>query len=145
MMLQKQCWKSQGFWSTLHKSLLRFVAVNAPWQCLRVSAYRKAGVKVGCLRQLGGHVWIDFWGSVTLEDDVLMAGYNYILTHNWIGNFKIAPVHVKRGAMVGLGAILLPGVTVGEHAVVGAGAVVTRDVPDYMVVAGSPARIVTHT
>ncbi len=49
---------------------------------------------------------------------------------------------MKRGAYVGVGAILLPGVTVGECAVVGAGAVVTEDVPPYTIVAGSPAKVV---
>jgi len=49
-------------------------------------------------------------------------------------------VVIKRGAWIGAGAIILPNVTIGERAVVGAGAVVTRDVPPYTVVAGVPAR-----
>ncbi len=56
----------------------------------------------------------------------------------------LAPVVIEEDADVGLGAILLPGVTVGRGAVIGAGAVVTRDVPEYAVVAGSPARILRH-
>jgi acetyltransferase-like isoleucine patch superfamily enzyme len=55
----------------------------------------------------------------------------------------IRPVVVCRGADIGTGAVLLPGVTVGENALVGAGAVVTRDVPDRAVVVGSPARILS--
>jgi len=54
----------------------------------------------------------------------------------------IRPVRVRRGADVGTGAVLLPGVTVGEGAIVGAGAVVTQDVPDFVVVAGVPARVI---
>ena len=49
---------------------------------------------------------------------------------------------IRRGARVGGGSVLLPGVTVGENAFVGAGSVVTRDVPDGAIVAGNPARIV---
>lgn len=48
---------------------------------------------------------------------------------------------IKRGASIGSGAVILGGVTVGERALVGAGAVVTKDVPDYAVVAGCPARV----
>ena len=59
-------------------------------------------------------------------------------------DLRIAPVVVRRGADIGTGAILLPGVTVGEHALVGAGSVVTEDVPDYAIVAGAPARVLRY-
>jgi len=52
-----------------------------------------------------------------------------------------APV-IRRGARVGGGSVLLPGVTVGRNALVGAGSVVTRDVPDFAIVVGNPARVV---
>lgn len=55
-----------------------------------------------------------------------------------------APVVIEEGADLGVGAIVLPGITIGRGAVVGAGAVVTRNVPAYAVVAGSPARILRH-
>ena len=54
-------------------------------------------------------------------------------------------VTVETGASLGAGAIILPGITVGKWALVGAGAVVTRDVPPYAIVAGNPAQIVGHT
>jgi len=53
-----------------------------------------------------------------------------------------APSLIDDGAWIGARVILLPGVRVGKHAVVGAGSVVTHDVPDHAVVAGSPARLV---
>ena len=52
------------------------------------------------------------------------------------------PVRIGPGAFLGVGAIVLPGVTVGENGYVGAGAVVTRDVPDHSVVVGNPARVI---
>jgi acetyltransferase-like isoleucine patch superfamily enzyme len=52
------------------------------------------------------------------------------------------PTLVKRGASIGSGAVLLCGITIGENAMVGAGSVVTKDVPPGAVVAGNPARLV---
>lgn len=52
------------------------------------------------------------------------------------------PITIKDYAWIGSGAIILPGITIGEGSVVGAGAIVTRDVPDYTVVGGIPARVI---
>jgi UDP-2-acetamido-3-amino-2,3-dideoxy-glucuronate N-acetyltransferase len=56
-------------------------------------------------------------------------------------DWRVVPTRVKRGASIGTSATILCGVTIGENAIVGAGSVVTRDVPDNAVVAGNPARI----
>ncbi|MGS3161960.1 MULTISPECIES: DapH/DapD/GlmU-related protein [Aeromonas] len=53
-------------------------------------------------------------------------------------------MHLKRNCSIGANATLLPGITVGRHAMVGAGAVVTKDVPDYAVVVGNPAKIIRY-
>ena len=49
---------------------------------------------------------------------------------------------IKKGAWIGAGSSILPGVTVGKYAIVGASAVVTKDVPDYAVVVGNPAKVI---
>jgi UDP-2-acetamido-3-amino-2,3-dideoxy-glucuronate N-acetyltransferase len=56
-------------------------------------------------------------------------------------DWQVVPTRVKRGASIGSGAVILCGVTIGERAMIGAGAVVTRDVPPDAVVAGVPARL----
>jgi acetyltransferase-like isoleucine patch superfamily enzyme len=56
-------------------------------------------------------------------------------------DWEVTPILVKRGASIGSGAVIMCGVTIGEKALVGAGAVVTRDVPDYAIVAGVPVRV----
>jgi UDP-2-acetamido-3-amino-2,3-dideoxy-glucuronate N-acetyltransferase len=56
-------------------------------------------------------------------------------------DWKVVETLVKRGASLGSGAVILCGVSIGERALVGAGAVVTRDVPDYAIVTGVPARV----
>ncbi len=55
------------------------------------------------------------------------------------------PIEIKQGAWIASGAIILGGVTIGENAVVGAGSIVTKDVPDYGIVAGNPAKLIKFT
>jgi UDP-2-acetamido-3-amino-2,3-dideoxy-glucuronate N-acetyltransferase len=83
--------------------------------------------------------------DMIIEDDVFIGSHISTTNDNRMGR-GIAGVykgpHIKRGARVGSNATLLPGVVIGEEAVVAAGAVVTRDVPDRKVVMGVPARVV---
>lgn len=91
--------------------------------------------------------------GVTLEDGVFV-GPGVILTNDKLprainpdgtlksdANWEVSPTLVKRGASLGAGAVILPGVTIGQFAMIAAGAVVTRDVPDYGLVIGNPARL----
>jgi acetyltransferase-like isoleucine patch superfamily enzyme len=55
-----------------------------------------------------------------------------------------APILIKKGAWIGSGAIILGGITVGENAVVGAGSIVTKDVPDNAIVARNPAKLIKY-
>ncbi len=81
--------------------------------------------------------------GVTIEDDAFI-GPGVIFTNDKYprvsGEWKLMPTRVRKGASIGAGAVILPGVTIGENATIGAGAVVTRDVPDNAVVAGNPSR-----
>jgi UDP-2-acetamido-3-amino-2,3-dideoxy-glucuronate N-acetyltransferase len=89
---------------------------------------------------------VQLWDGVTLEDDVFV-GPNATFTNDLFPrsrqrDFELKPTLVRRGASIGANATLLSGITIGERAMVGAGAVVTRDVPPGAVVVGNPARIV---
>ena len=82
----------------------------------------------------------------TVEEDVFIAPCVVTTNDNWMGRTEkrfgnIKGPTIRRGARVGGAAILCPGVEVGEEAFVGAGAVVTKDVPPRVVVVGSPARV----
>lgn len=88
---------------------------------------------------------VQVWDGVTLEDDVFV-GPNVTFTNDPFPRSKQYPeafarTTVQEGASIGGGATILPGRTIGRRAMVGAGAVVTRDVPPYAIVAGNPARI----
>ena len=84
-------------------------------------------------------------GGITIEDDVLVAANTQLISNNHdLHDHAVLickPIHLKRNCWIGAGATILPGVTVGENAVVGAGAVVTKDVDDNTVVGGNPAKV----
>lgn len=87
-------------------------------------------------------------GSITIEDDVMVAANVQLISNNHdLYDHQILtckPVRLKRNCWIGAGATILPGITVGENAVVAAGAVVTKDVEDNTVVGGNPAKIIKH-
>ena len=57
-------------------------------------------------------------------------------------DLKHLDVRIKRNAHIGIGAIIMPGVTIGEGSIIGAGAVVTKDIPDFSIAVGVPARVI---
>lgn len=82
--------------------------------------------------------------NTTIEDDVYI-GPNVVLSNSSAGSRKLSKVRVGKGAWIGTNAVTTEGVCIGEHAVIGAGAVVTKDVPPYAVVVGNPAKIIKYT
>ena len=92
-------------------------------------------------------VYIDLNEPVIIEDDV-GVGADYIFTHSiWHpvtegGPRRFAPVHIKRGAWVPAGVFIMPGVTIGENATIGARSLVIEDVPDGCLAVGIPARVI---
>jgi UDP-2-acetamido-3-amino-2,3-dideoxy-glucuronate N-acetyltransferase len=91
---------------------------------------------------------VQLWDGVTLEDDVFV-GPNATFTNDHFPRSKKYPEKfsrtlVKKGASIGANATILPGLTIGQNAMVGAGAVVTKDVPPNAIVVGNPARISSY-
>jgi acetyltransferase-like isoleucine patch superfamily enzyme len=125
--------------------------------------FRAGAYAVGCSKiEIGARVVIrpncmlfaetleDLEVSISIEDDVLLGSgvHIYVNNHRYDrrdvhaidqGYYPSKPVILKKGCWVGANSIILPGVTVGEGAVVGAGSVVTKSVEDYQVVGGTPA------
>ncbi|MFJ3108918.1 acyltransferase [Pseudomonas putida] len=86
------------------------------------------------------------WDGTRIADDVFI-GPNATFTNDAMPRSKVYPeqfsgITLQRGASIGANATLLPGIVIGEYAMVGAGAVVTKDVPPYAVVVGNPAKII---
>ena len=91
---------------------------------------------------------VQIWDGLRIEEDVFV-GPNVTFTNDKFPRSKVYPTKfletkIEAGASIGGGATILPGITIGANAVVGAGAVVTKSIPPYAVVIGSPARIVGY-
>lgn len=125
-------------------------------------AHVRSGARIGERCVLGKSVFVDssavvgsgckvqnfvsIYSGVTLEDEVFV-GPSAVFTNDRYPRasgegWELMPTLVRRGASIGANATVLPGLTIGEWAVVGAGAVVTRDVEPHRLVAGNPAKAV---
>jgi len=109
--------------------------------------------KVGKRCKISSHTFI--CEGVTIEDEVFV-GHNVTFVNDTFprattngslqteADWKVETTLVKRGASIGSGATILANVVIGEHALIGAGAVVTKDVPAYAIVTGNPGRVVRY-
>ena len=117
---------------------------------LGYGVYVDAGVTIGDSCKLQNRVSV--YHGVTIEDGVFV-GPHVAFTNDkrprairpdgessTDDDWTVSPTLVRHGASIGAGAVILPGITIGEWAMVGAGAVVTRDVPEHGLVTGNPAR-----
>lgn len=110
----------------------------------------------GKTTRVGKEVFINFGctfldqGGIMIEDGVFIGPEAKILSEGHPEQpalrhtLQTEPVVIRRKAWIGAGAIILPGVTVGENAIIAAGAIVTKDVPDNTIAAGVPAKILRN-
>jgi maltose O-acetyltransferase len=117
-----------------------------------VETLKERGLTVGADARIVGEVFIDpdFCDLISIGDNTTISADVMILAHDGstkrlLGYTRIAPVQIGSRVFVGARAIILPGVTIGDDAIVGAGSIVTRDVPAATVVAGNPARHIADT
>jgi len=113
-----------------------------------VEIQKNAAVGTRC--KISSHSFI--CEGVTIEDEVFVGHGVMFINDRYPrataggalqtdADWKVVETFVKRGASLGSGVVIMCGVTIGERALVGAGAVVTRDVPDYAIVLGVPAKV----
>ncbi|MCD6323492.1 MAG: N-acetyltransferase, partial [Desulfurococcales archaeon] len=89
--------------------------------------------------------FVSVYRGVTVEDDVFLGPHatltNDLYPRSFNEDWEVVPTLIRRGASIGANATIVAGVTIGEYAMVGAGAVVTKDVPPHALVYGNPARV----
>jgi UDP-2-acetamido-3-amino-2,3-dideoxy-glucuronate N-acetyltransferase len=111
----------------------------------------QTGATIGRRCKIQSHTFV--CTGVTIDDEVFVGHGVMFINDRYpratragrlqtAADWEVVPIHVRRGATLGSGAIVMCGVTIGEEAHVGAGAVITRDVPDRAIVAGVPARVI---
>lgn len=142
----------RGVWIRLLSILTMF---TFPY-FVTVACHRLRGVKVGKGSHISRGAYLDDHNPELIEigkgvfvtQGVMILCHQRDLSHYRPGMyvidcpFKVGRVVINDGAHIGIGAILMPGVTIGEGAVIGAGSVVTRDIPPYCVAVGSPAKVI---
>lgn len=112
------------------------------------------GIRIGRRAAIGAMNFIHGGGGVTIGEDVLLGPYVQVFSENHRfadvsrpiieQGEEAAPVHIGNGAWIGAASVILAGVTIGEGAVVAAGSVVTRDVAEFAIVAGAPAKVINR-
>ena len=121
---------------------------NVPFFAGSGNIYQRLIIGENCLVSVG--CYFDLAEKITIGDRVgisprcmlMTAKHDFHNPDNRVGNLLGGKIHVGNGAWLGTACIILPGITIGEGAVIGAGAVVTKDVPANTVVAGVPAKVI---
>ena len=122
---------------------------------VRAFLLRRIGCHVGKNVFIGEYVRMDIWHAdmIYIEDNVSIASGSRLLCHqrdftnycvgdNYLDlGYKIKPIHLCKGCLIGMESFVMPGVTVGEGAIVGAGSLVTKDIPAWTIAAGRPAKV----
>lgn len=110
-------------------------------------------IRIGNNVSATADVQISALESITIEDDVMFAsnvfvgdhqhGYqNADIPYKYQPIWKISPITIKKGCWIGQNVIVMPGVTIGEHSIIGANSMVNRDIPPRCIAAGSPASVI---
>lgn len=142
----------KGVWT---HSLSILTMFSFPYQ-MTVALHRMRGVKIGKQSHVARGVILDdrnpelieIGKGVAVTSGVMILCHQRDLSEYKLGMyamhcpFKEGKVIVKDGAHLGVGCIIMPGVTIGEGAIIGAGSVVTRDIPPYCVAVGAPAKVI---
>ena len=98
------------------------------------------GFALGQRTDIGAFTYLNAQGGITIEDGVQIGSHCSIYSVSTVDD-KMAPVHLKKNCRIGSHTVVMPGVTVGENAIIGACSFVNKDIPPNVVAYGVPARV----
>jgi len=101
----------------------------------------KDGLKLGYKTDIGAFTYINAKSGVVIEDFVQIGSHCSLYSESTIDN-KVGQIILKKNCKIGSHSVIMPGVTIGENAVIGAFSFVNRDVPDNVVAVGAPIKII---
>ena len=148
----------KGLWNAMLLKYCMYSVLLTPlnYRMLRPKMWRWMGAKIGKDVFIGYEVWMDFSNAHLIEigDHVHVTTRCLLLCHQRdLSDYHIdddaaklpyrkGKIILKKGCMIGMGTIVMPGVTIGEGAIIGAGSLVTKDIPSWTIATGRPAKII---
>ncbi len=125
---------------------VQFDEISSTHISLGVDMWLGGRLAMGARSTIGQRCYIDARGGIRIDSDVSIAREAALLTATHVPDHqafagRVLPVHLHQRCWIGLRALVMPGITIGEGAIVGAGAVVTTDVDPYTIVGGVPAKV----
>lgn len=147
-------WHRRRKYRRLYYLMTKQMNLVDPAQDKRPKYWKKCGINTTGKFRVGYGVYFDALNAnkITVEDGVWIAAQCLLLCHRRILDnykvnddynqlpYKIEPIYLKKGCCIGMRSIIMPGVTIGEGAIIAAGSVVTKDIPPYCIAAGNPAK-----
>lgn len=135
-----------SFWKVLRNTLVCWGIRYLPFFRLKNDLYRKLlGMKIGQHTAIAFFVMMDllYPEKITIGENTVIGYNTTILTHEYlIDEYRVGEVVIGNNVMIGANTTILPGITIGDGAIIGAGSVVTKDVAPHTFVAGNPIHII---
>lgn len=152
-------WMFSSIWYILKWKIMQIqkICILNPYSLkIRPWLWKISGVKIKGTVKIGYDVYYDvgYAHLITLEEGVWIASQCLLLCHKriitdyCIGDdynklpYQTGEIYLKKGCCIGMGSKIMPGVTIGEGAIIGVGSVVTKDIPAWTIATGNPAKVV---
>lgn len=146
---QQRYYAKGNFWVRLMRLPFLFFAWFAPHKRLRVWFHRRRGVDIGKNVEIGyfciiGNVhpeWVHIGDNAVITARVTILEHDNSYFYTQRGDVRHGNIHIGKNAFIGIGSVIMPGVSVGDYAIVGSLAFVNKDIPANAIAVGNPVRV----